>query len=50
MHDHCRKTFLKRFGEKHRQSTKAGRPEVSYIRKNFIRGCLEGLKWATYKK
>ena len=49
MHDHCRKTFLKGFGEKHRQSIKAGGPAVIYIRKNFVRGRLEGLKWANYK-
>ena len=50
MHDHSQKTFFKRFGEKHRQSTKAGGPEVIYIRDNFIRGHLEALKWANYKK
>ena len=27
MHDHCWKTFLKGFGEKHRHSTKAGGPK-----------------------
>ena len=50
MNDYCRKTFLKGFAEKQRQSTKAGRPEVIYIRNKFIRSRFEGLKWANYKK
>ena len=50
MHYHCRKTFLKGFGEKHRQGAKVGEPEVIYIKNNFIRGPLEGLKSANYKK
>ena len=44
MHDYCLKTFLKGFGEKHRQSTKVGGPKVIYIRNNFTRGRSEGLK------
>lgn len=50
MHDYCLKTFLKGFGEKHRQSTEVGGPKVIYIRNNLIKDRFAGLTWANFKK
>ena len=50
MHDHCRETSLKEFGDKHRLVTKPGGLEVIYVRNNFIRCLLKEVKWANYKK
>ena len=48
MHDHCRKTFLRGFGEEYRQSTKAGGPEVIY--KNHFMGSFRGVNYKQWLK
>ena len=42
MHDHCRKTFLKGFGEQSREKLKSGEPEVKLL--NFSKTSLSILK------
>ena len=45
MHDHCRKTFLKEFGDQSREKLESAKSEVPYdiisIILNFYRGYLQ---------
>ena len=44
MHDHCRKIFLKGFGEQSRKKLKSGEPEVCFEVLNFSKTSLSILK------